>query len=70
MSAKSRDGQWRWRSKTIGVRISPEENAELDALVALSGMKKQDYCINRMLQDSANDDADNHCRAADVSGNF
>ena len=50
MSAKARDGQGRWRCKTIGVRVSPEENAELDALVALSGMTKQDYCINRMLQ--------------------
>ena len=50
MSAKARDGQGRWRSKTIGVRISPEENAEIDALVALSGMTKQDHCINRMLQ--------------------
>jgi len=50
MSAKACDGQGRWRSKTIGVRISPEENAELDALVALSGMTKQDYCIHRMLQ--------------------
>ena len=50
MSAKARDGQGRWRCKTIGVRISPEENAELDALVALPGMTKQDYCISRMLQ--------------------
>ena len=50
MSAKARDGQGRWRSKTVGVRISPEENIELDTLVALSGMTKQDYCINRMLQ--------------------
>ena len=50
MSAKARDGQGRWRCKTIGVRVSPEENAELDALVALSGMTKQDYCISRMLQ--------------------
>ena len=50
MSAKARDGQGRWRCKTIGVRVSPEENAELDALVALSGMTKQEYCINRMLQ--------------------
>ena len=49
MSAKARDGQGRWRCKTIGVRISPEENAELDALVDLSGMTKQDYCISRML---------------------
>ena len=50
MSAKARDGQGRWRCKTIGVRVSPEENAEIDALAALSGMSKQDYCINRMLQ--------------------
>lgn len=49
MSAKARDGQGRWRSKTIGVRVSPEENAEINALAALSGMKKQDYCIDRML---------------------
>ena len=31
MSAKTCDGQGRWRSKTIGVRISPEKNAGLDA---------------------------------------
>lgn len=45
MSAKARDGQGRWRCKTIGVRVSPEENAEIDALAALSGMSKQDYCM-------------------------
>ena len=50
MSAKARDGQGRWRCKTIGVRVSLEENAEIDALAALSGMSKQDYCICRMLQ--------------------
>ena len=50
MSAKARDGQGRWRCKTIGVRVSPEENAEIEALAALSGMFKQDYCIHRMLQ--------------------
>ena len=50
MSAKARDGQGRWRCKTIGVRVSPEENAEIDTLAALSGMSKQDYCIRRMLQ--------------------
>lgn len=50
MSAKARDGQGRWRCKTIGVRVSPEENAEIDTLVALSGMTKQDYCISRILQ--------------------
>ncbi len=45
MSAKARDGHGRWRCKTIGVRVSPEENAEIDALAALSGMSKQDYCM-------------------------
>lgn len=50
MSAKARDGQGRWRCKTIGVCVSPEENTEIDALAALSGMTKQDYRINRMLQ--------------------
>ena len=50
MSAKARDGQGRWRCKTIGIRVSPEENAEIDALAALSGMSKQEYCICRMLQ--------------------
>ena len=41
MSAKARDGRGRWRCK----RVSPEENAEIDALAALSGMSKQDYCM-------------------------
>ena len=50
MSAKARDRQGRWRCKTIGVRVSPEENAEINALAALSGMSKQEYCISRMLQ--------------------
>lgn len=41
MSAKACDGRGRWRCK----RVSPEENAEIDALAALSGMSKQDYCM-------------------------
>ena len=48
MSAKSRDGQGRWRCKTIGVRVSPEENEEINTLAALSGMSKQDYAICRL----------------------
>lgn len=50
MSAKARDGQGRWRCQTIGVRVSPGENAEINALAALAGKTKQDYCIDRMLQ--------------------
>ena len=48
MSAKARDGQGRWRNKTIGFRVSEEENAEINALVALSGLSKQDYIICRL----------------------
>ena len=50
MSAKARDEHGRWRCQTIGIRISPEENTKINQLVALSGMTKQDYCINRMRQ--------------------
>jgi hypothetical protein len=50
MSAKALDRHERWRSMTIGVRVSPEENDQVNAMVALSGMTKQDYCIDRMLQ--------------------
>lgn len=43
MSAKSMDKYNRWRSKTVGFRVSPEENAILEAAVSLSGLTKQDY---------------------------
>lgn len=50
MSEKKYDKHNRWRSKTVGFRMSPEENDELDKLVWLSGMTKQDYLIRRALQ--------------------
>lgn len=49
MSEKARDGQGRWRSKTIAFRISPEENALLEDFVRLSGLTKQEYIIQRVL---------------------
>lgn len=49
MSAKGLDGQGRWRNVTIGFRVSPEENAEINALVAISGMTKQEYIANRLM---------------------
>lgn len=49
MSKKARDGQGRWRSKTIAFRISPEENALLEDFVRLSGLTKQEYLIQRAL---------------------
>ena len=50
MSEKARDGQGRWRSKTIAFRISPEENDLLEEFVRLSGLTKQEYVINRVLE--------------------
>ena len=49
MSEKVRDGQGRWRSKTIAFRMSPEENQLLDDMVRLSGLTKQEYIIRRVL---------------------
>ena len=49
MSEKSRDEHDRWRSITIGFRMSPEEAELLNREVALSGLTKQDYIIRRLL---------------------
>lgn len=49
MSAKAKDGRGRFRSQTIGVRVSPEENATVNALAELSGLTKQDYVIQCLL---------------------
>ena len=49
MSAKNCDEQGRLRSVTVGVRVSPEEGAQLDRLVQLSGLTKQDYILRRLM---------------------
>ena len=49
MSAKNLDAQGRFRSVTVGFRVSPEEGDLLDRMVALSGLTKQDYILNRLL---------------------
>ena len=58
MSLKVNDGQGRWRNKTVAFRISPEEDAQLEIAVALSGLTKQDYIIRRL-----------QCRDVVVQGN-
>lgn len=50
MTAKVRDNHNRWRSKTVAFRMSPEEADQLDAFVQMSGLAKQDYLIQRVLQ--------------------
>lgn len=46
---KNCDRKGRWRNKTTAFRLSPEESIMLNRKVALSGMTKQDYIINSIL---------------------
>ena len=58
MSLKNRDNKNRWRNKTVAFRVSPEEDAQLETAVRLSGLTKQDYITRRLL-----------CREVVVQGN-
>ena len=49
MSLKNRDNHNRWRNKTVAFRVSPEEDAQIETLVSLSGLTKQDYITRRLL---------------------
>ena len=46
---KSFDAKGRWRNRNVGFRVSEEEAKQLDNLVELSGLKKQDYILRRLL---------------------
>lgn len=58
MSAKNLDSKGRFRARTIGFRVPPEEDALINSAVALSGLTKQDYIVKRLL-----------CRDVVVQGN-
>ncbi len=49
MSLKNRDAKNRWRNKTVAFRVSPEEDEQIEAVVRLSGLTKQDYITRRLL---------------------
>ena len=49
MSAKNLDKYNRFRSITVGFRVSPEEFDELNRAVALSGLSKQEYCYRKCM---------------------
>lgn len=49
MSAKNVDKHNRFRSITVGFRVSPEEQKELNRAVALSGLPKQEYCYRKCM---------------------
>lgn len=48
MSMKNLDEKGRFRSRTIGFRVSPEEEKLINSAVALSGLTKQDYIIRKL----------------------
>lgn len=50
MSAKNMDKHNRWRNKTVAFRVSPEEDAQIEMAVKLTGLTKQDYimAVNRL----------------------
>ena len=50
MSAKNLDKHNRFRSITVGFRVSPEENEHINKFVAVSGLSKQEYCYRRCMQ--------------------
>lgn len=50
MSVKKRDRHNRWRNKSCNCMLSPEEAAEVNRYVALSGLTKQAYLSSRVLQ--------------------
>ncbi|MCF0138086.1 MAG: hypothetical protein HUJ66_06970 [Oscillospiraceae bacterium] len=50
MSAKNVDRHNRFRSVTVGFRVSPEEQTELDRAVSLSGLTKQEFCYRRCME--------------------
>ena len=50
MSARVYDGKGRWRNKTVAFRVSSEEDLEIETYVQISGLTKQDYLIQRVLQ--------------------
>lgn len=52
MSAKNRDNHNRRRNITVGFRVSPEENDQLNRAVALSGLPKQEYCYRKCMDNS------------------
>ena len=49
MSEKRLDAKNRWRNVVVAFRMSSEEAQELNVKVALSGLSKQDYIIQCLL---------------------
>ena len=48
MSVKNLDEKGRFRNRTIGFKVSPEEEKMINFAVALSGLTKQDYIVKKL----------------------
>ena len=48
MSVKKIDKKGRFRSRSIGFRVSPEEEKLINSAVALSRLTKQDYIVKKL----------------------
>lgn len=48
MSAKNLDKKGRHRNKMVAFRVSPEEDAQIEMSVRISGLTKQDFIIKRL----------------------
>ena len=51
MSKKNYDNHNRWRNKAVAFRVSAEEYLQLETLVKLTGLTKQDCIIRRLERD-------------------
>lgn len=49
MSAKNMDNHNRFRNKTVAFRVSHEEWEQIEKMVRLTGLTKQDYITRRLL---------------------
>lgn len=49
MSEKLLDGKGRWRNRTVAFRVSEVESKLINREVSLSGLTKQEYITNRLL---------------------
>ena len=44
------DAHGRWRNITVAFRVSPEEDEQIERLVKLTGLTKQDYIMRRLTE--------------------
>ena len=46
---KNLDRQGRWRNRTVAFRVSEQEAKLINQMVSISGLTKQDYILNKLV---------------------